>query len=67
MTYPRGEQVWTSYYNSLHELLFIVTSKQTRDFYFLYEVVDGAFKKLGKAKSPLELEEKFKVHERMRA
>lgn len=67
MTYPRGEQVWTSYYNSSHELLFIVTSKPIRDFYFLYEVVDGAFKKLGKAKSPLELEEKFKVHERMRA
>lgn len=67
MTYPRGERVWTSYYNSSHELLFIVTSKPTRDFYFLYEVVDGAFKKLGKAKSPLELEEKFKVHERMRA
>lgn len=67
MTYPRGEQVWTGYYNSSHELLFIVTSKPTRDFYFLYEVVDGAFKKLGKAKSPLELEEKFKVHERMRA
>lgn len=67
MTYPRGELVWTSYYNLLRELLFIVTSKPTRDFYFLYEVVDGAFKKLGKAKSPLELEEKFKVHERMRA
>ena len=67
MTYPRGERVWTSYYNSTHELMFIVTSKPTRDFYFLYKVVDGAFKKLDKAKSPLELEEKFKVHERMRA
>lgn len=65
MTYPRGEVVWTSYYNSSHELLFIVTSKPTRDFYFLYEVVGGAFKKLGKAKSPSELEEKFRVHERM--
>ena len=67
MTYPKGEQVWTSYCNSSHELLFIVTSKPTRDFYFLYELVDGVFKKLGKAKSPLELEEKFNIHERMRA
>ena len=67
MTYPKGEQVWTSYHDSSHELLFIVTSKPTRDFYFLYELVDGAFKKLGKAKSPLELEEKFNIHERMRA
>lgn len=67
MTYPKGERVWTSYYNSSHELLFIITSKSTRDFYFLYEVVDGAFKKIGKAKSPLELEEKFKIHEKMQA
>ena len=67
MTYPKGEQVWTSYYNSSHKLLFIVTSKPSRDFYFLYELVYGVFKKLGKAKSPLELEESFNVHERMRA
>lgn len=67
MTYPRGERVWTDYYNSSHELLFIITSKPARDFYFLYEAVDGTFKKLGKAKSPVELEEKFQVYERMRA
>lgn len=67
MIYPKGEHVWTSYYNSSHELLFILTSKTARDFYFLYETDDGTFKKLGKAKSPLELEEKFKVHERMQA
>lgn len=63
----KWRKVWTSYYNSSHELLFIVTSKPTRDFYFLYELVDGAFKKLGKAKSPLELEEKFNVRESMRS
>lgn len=67
MLYLRGKRVWTSYYNSSHELLFIITSKPTRDFYFLYEVVDDAFKKLGKAKSLVELEEKFRVNERMRA
>ena len=66
MTYPKGEYVWTSYYNPSDELLFIVTSKPTRDVYFLYEVVDGAFKKIGKAKSPLELEEKFEIDDRIR-
>ena len=67
MTYPKGERVWTRYYNLSHELIFILTTKQTLDFYFLYEFVDGTFKKLGKAKSPLELEEKFNVRERMNA
>ncbi len=67
MKYPKGETVWVSYYNSNKELIFIMTSKPIRDYYFLYEVVDGEFKKLGKAKSPTELEEKFKVHEKMSA
>lgn len=65
MKYPKGEIIWVSYYNSNKELLFIMTSKPIRDFYFLYEVVDGEFKKLGKAKNPTELEEKFKVRDKM--
>ena len=44
----------------------ILTSKPARDFYFLYEVLeDGSLKKLGKARSPTELEEKFDVKSRM--
>ena len=65
MTYPKGERVWTGYYNRAGELLFIVTSKESRDWYFLYELVDGEFKKLGKAKTPPELEDKFGVADRM--
>lgn len=53
--YPKGERV----------LRFILTSKDSRDFYFLYELVDGNFRKLGKARSPMELEEKFRVYQRM--
>lgn len=67
ISYPRGEIVWVSYYNSEHTLLFILTSKVVRDYYYLYESSDDGFKKLGKAKTPPELEEKFKVHERMSA
>ena len=33
MKYPKGEIVWTGYYNINHELMFIVTSKPIRDFY----------------------------------
>lgn len=57
--YPKGEIVWVSYRNSDGELAFIITSKPIRDLYFLYEVVDKEFKKVGKSKNPVELEKKF--------
>lgn len=64
--YPKGEHVWVGYYTEKHELMFIVTTKEsTRDFYYLYEFVDGKFKKLGKSRSPRELEEKFEVDKKM--
>ena len=65
--YPKGEHIWTGYYNTKQELLFIVTTKgETRDWYYLYEYEDGKLKKLGKARNPVELEEKYNVCERMR-
>lgn len=68
MTYPKGETVWVRYVDRNQNTLFVLTSKETsRDFYFLYELVGDTFKKLGKARSPTELEEKFQVHERLRA
>ena len=63
--YPKGERVWVGYYDGHHKLRFILTSKDSRDFYFLYELVDGNFRKLGKARSPTESEEKFRVYQRM--
>ena len=64
--YPKGEIVWTGYYDKQGELRFIVTSKPLRDNYFLYELVDGVFKKLGRSKNPTELENKFGVLQKMR-
>ena len=64
--YPRGETVWTSYYTSSGELMFILTAKPQRDAYYLYELRDGEFQKLGRSKSPLELEEKFDVHTKLK-
>lgn len=63
--YPKDERVWVSYHNSSRELRFILTSKEGRDFYYLYELVDGVFHKLGKARSPMELEEKFWVRQKV--
>ena len=63
--YPKGEIVWVSYYDTNHNLLFIMTSKPMRDYYFLYELIDGGLKKIGRAANPIELEEKFNVYERM--
>lgn len=66
LRYPKGERVWVGYYNAQHELLFIMTSKETsRDYYFLYELVDGSFRKLGKSRSPKELEARFDVEKKM--
>ena len=64
--YPKGETVWVSYCNSQKETVCILTSKPSRDFYYLYEVLSsGELKKLGKSRSPTELEEKFDVKARM--
>lgn len=65
LVYPKGERVWVGYYTKGHNLLFIMTSKEPRDFYYLYELIDGNFQKLGRAKSPQELEEKFEIDKRL--
>lgn len=58
-TLPKGEIVWVSYYGENHTLRCITTSKPVRDFYFLYELRDGKFVKLGKDRNPHALEKKF--------
>lgn len=64
--YPKGERVFVGYYNRAGELLFIVTAKEARDYYYLYALENGVFKKLGRAKNPPELEGRFEVYRRMR-
>ena len=64
--YPKGERVWVGYYNTDHELIFILTSKESsREYYYLNKLVDGVFKKLGRSRSPRELEIKFDVDKKM--
>lgn len=37
---------------------------RARDCYYLYELKEDGFKKLGRAQNPAEFEEKFKVNEK---
>ncbi len=66
MKIPKGETAWTGYLDRKGNLLFLLTSKETRDWYFLYAAEGGELKRLGKARSPPELEAKYRVHEKMR-
>ena len=57
---PSGETLWTTYYKN-DEPGYIVTSKiGNREYYFLYPIVNGVRgKRLGKAHSPIELENTY--------
>lgn len=56
-----------TYYDTDNNPLFVLTSKEGQGIFYLYEVLEsGALKKLGKSKSPKELEVKFSVYEKMR-
>lgn len=67
LKYPKNEIVCTSYYDIAHKLKYIVTTKvYSSDLYFLYESVDDEFKKLGKAKTPTELEIKFDIDNKIK-
>lgn len=62
----KGEHEMTSLMKNGVEI-GLITANQMETMFFLYEIVDGHYRKLGKADSPLELERRFKMHERMMA
>lgn len=55
---PKTERIWVKRITEKGETYYI-TSKDTRDYYFLYKMDGDKAVKLGKAKSPLELEQKY--------
>lgn len=66
---PRGEKTVMSYFTyDGKEPLFVMTQKTGSDeLYVLYEVEpDGNLKKLSRGSSPIEMEKKHKVVERIR-
>ena len=54
MSVPKDEIVWETYMSADGSPQFVVTSKKARDYYFAYEVNGTDYKKLGKAKTPVE-------------
>lgn len=64
---PKNERQWLAYYDKCGVKRFVMTSSAMRDYYYLYEVSNGSFVKLGKDRSPKKLEEKFCVDEKLRS
>ena len=54
-----SEFVWVEYYGKDGKPTFAITSKLARDVYFVYDLTKTPPKKLGKARTPVELENKF--------
>lgn len=63
---PKGETPMVSYFNENQERVFELTKLIGSDLYFLYRVVDGTLQRIGKGKSPIGLEAKFKINEELR-
>lgn len=55
---PKGEIIWEQFYSG-GKLMYVVTSKPARDTYYLYRNESGVLRKIGKAKSPVDLREKM--------
>lgn len=55
---PKTERIWVKRITEKGKTYYI-SSKDTRDYYFLYKMDGDKAVKLGKAKSPLELEQKY--------
>ena len=61
----KGEHAMTSLCNKDGIEVGLITSNQLNTTFYLYEVVDGHYRKLGKADNPLELEARYKMYDRM--
>ena len=65
--YPKGEDVCVTCCDRGGDPLFLITTKPLTGYFFLYEFTADGLVKRGKGQSPLELEEKYNVRDRMGA
>jgi len=63
---PKNEQLWTTYRDEAGNVRFFVTSTALRDSYIMYQTEEGECKKLGRASSPTELENKYSIWGKLR-
>lgn len=59
MGIPKTERRWETIRGDDGKIAYMVTSKQDRSVYFLYQNIDGELKKLGKSDNPLTLKQKY--------
>lgn len=62
---PSGETVCVRYADMNGEELFFMTTKQSTELFYLYEIDGDTVSKIGKAQSPFELESRFNVIEKI--
>ena len=55
---PSTEKIWFQRF-TVDGRHYCITSKMSRDIYYIYEIIDGKATKLGKGPNPPTLEEKF--------
>ena len=63
--YPKGEDRCVTCYGPDGKPLFLITAKPSIGCFYIYEFTTSGLVRLGKGKSPIELEEKFDVRKRM--
>lgn len=56
---PKTETIWVTYTSEKGEVYHTTAKTNNRDYYYLYKMVDGKAQKLGRARTPTELEKKF--------
>lgn len=57
--FPKGEVLWETYTTEKGEVYFITSKEFDRSFYYLYRQEQNNKVRVGKAKTPVELEKKF--------
>lgn len=61
---PKTERVMTTLCKNGIEI-GVITVNQMGTAYYLYETTNGDYRKMGKSDSPLELEQRYKMYDRM--
>ena len=56
---PKTEKVWVKRTTEDGSVYYTTSKVNDRSYYYLYKLVDGNAVKLGKSKSPTELDEKY--------
>ena len=58
---PTGEKSVVIYRNILGEDIFLITRKNGENIFCLYKICKDSLKKVGRSRSPIDLEERFDV------